>query len=31
MTDESASIYASPVMAESDDSFTLIWSRRNGD
>ena len=26
-----APIYASLVKGEGDDSFTLIWSRRNGD
>ncbi len=26
-----APIYASLVRGEGDDSFTLIWSRRNGD
>jgi uncharacterized protein (DUF736 family) len=26
-----APIYASLVKGETDDSFTLIWSRRNGD
>jgi uncharacterized protein (DUF736 family) len=26
-----APIYASLVKAEGDESFTLIWSRRNGD
>jgi uncharacterized protein (DUF736 family) len=31
MTDRSAPIYASLVKGEGDDSFTLIWSRRNGD
>jgi hypothetical protein len=32
MADRSAtSIYASLVKGESDDSFTLIWSRRIGD
>ena len=31
MTDRPASIYASLVKGEGDDSFTLIWSRRNGD
>ena len=31
MADRSAPIYASLVKGEGDDSFTLIWSRRNGD
>ena len=31
MVDRSAPIYASLVKGEGDDSFTLIWSRRNGD
>jgi uncharacterized protein (DUF736 family) len=31
MADRSATIYASLVKGEGDDSFTLIWSRRNGD
>jgi hypothetical protein len=31
MADRSATIYPSPVKGEGDDSFTLIWSRRNGD
>ena len=26
-----AAIYASLVKGEADDSYTLIWSRRNGD
>jgi uncharacterized protein (DUF736 family) len=30
MADRSAPIYASLVKGD-DDSFTLIWSRRNGD
>jgi uncharacterized protein (DUF736 family) len=30
-TDNSAPIYASLVKGEGDDSFTLIWPRRNGD
>ena len=28
---DSAPIYASLVKGDGDDSFTLIWSRRNGD
>jgi len=31
MADRSAPIYASLVKGKGDDSFTLIWSRRNGD
>jgi hypothetical protein len=31
MTDRSAPTYASLVKGDGDDSFTLIWSRRNGD
>ena len=31
MADNSAPIYASLVKGDGDDSFTLIWSRRNGD
>ena len=32
MADQSpAPIYASLVKGDGDDSFTLIWSRRNGD
>jgi hypothetical protein len=31
IADRSAPIYASLVKGEGDDSFTLIWSRRNGD
>ena len=31
MADRFAPIYASLVKGEGDDSFTLIWSRRNGD
>jgi len=31
MTDRSAPIYPSLVKEDGDDSFTLIWSRRNGD
>jgi uncharacterized protein (DUF736 family) len=31
MADRSATIYASLVKGEGDGSFTLIWSRRNGD
>ncbi|PIT00687.1 hypothetical protein TSA1_07810 [Bradyrhizobium nitroreducens] len=30
-TDRSAPIYASLVKGQGDDSFTLIWSRRNSD
>jgi len=29
--DKSATIYASLVKGDGDDSFTLIWSRRTGD
>jgi len=31
MADRSATIYASLVKGEGDDSFILIWSRRNAD
>jgi hypothetical protein len=31
MADRSAPIYGSWVKGEDDDSFILIWSRRNGD
>ena len=31
MADRSATIYVSLVKGEGDDSFTPIWSRRNGD
>jgi uncharacterized protein (DUF736 family) len=31
MTDRSAPAYASLVKGDGDDSFTLIWSRRDGD
>jgi uncharacterized protein (DUF736 family) len=31
MADRFAPIDASLVQGEGDDSFTLIWSRRNGD
>jgi uncharacterized protein (DUF736 family) len=31
MADRTATIYASLVKGEDDGSFTLIWSRRNGD
>ncbi len=31
MTDRSGPIYASLVKGARDDSFTLIWFRRNGD
>jgi uncharacterized protein (DUF736 family) len=31
MADRSAPIYASLVKGDRGDSFTLIWSRRNGD
>jgi len=29
--DRSAPVYALLVKGEGDDSFTLVWSRRNGD
>jgi uncharacterized protein (DUF736 family) len=31
MADRSAAIYALLAKGASDGSFTLIWSRRNGD
>jgi uncharacterized protein (DUF736 family) len=31
MADRSAPTYASLVKGDGDNSFTLIWSRRNGD